>query len=329
MKTIFLNGTIKDIQYFLAEDDEFGIQELDGILVVDRIAYPGDSIKYSLDTALVDMYDLFRDMLFEDIDQYYKEVSSLPIWVQAAGQNSDMPISADTFTHYINKSNIPNLFRHLYLVDCQFLIGTVQNLLYAMETSFISFYQLIASISFSRDYSDFTDENGTLYVLGPQSTQVSNTIETYFTKTYSILDLMCKICYEIQNLQTEFNEYQKTRSSKVLWGSKNKLQINGAKGTIFENCDMISSIVAIRNEIVHNGTWELNPKVFIRFENGEEAERYMLFPDMEQGHLATVKSRKHFFSSNIKINALLPTIHLEFKRRLLATLETIRCVYVR
>ena len=101
MKTIFLNGTIKDIQYFLAEDDEFGIQELDGILVVDRIAYPGDSIKYSLDSALVDMYDLFRDMLFEDIDQYYKEVSSLPIWVQAAGQNSDMPISADTFTHYM------------------------------------------------------------------------------------------------------------------------------------------------------------------------------------------------------------------------------------
>ncbi len=198
-----------------------------------------------------------------------------------------------------------------------------------METSFVSFYQLIASISFSRDYSDFTDENRTLYILGPQSTQVSNTIETYFTKTYSILDLMCKICYEIQNLQTEFNEYQKTRSSKVLWGSKNKLQINGAKGTIFENCDMISSIVAIRNEIVHNGTWELNPKVFIRFENGEEAERYMLFPDMEQGHLATVKSRKHFFSSNIKIKSLLPTIHLEFKRRLLATLETIRCVYVR
>ena len=53
----------------------------------------------------------------------------------------------------------------------------------------------------------------------------------------------------------------------------------------------------------------------------------MLFPDMDQGHLATVKNRKHFFFSNVKINDILPKLHLEFKVRLLNTLNKIRYVY--
>ena len=49
----------------------------------------------------------------------------------------------------------------------------------------------------------------------------------------------------------------------------------------------------------------------------------MLFPDMIQGHLATVKSRRHFFASGTKINDVMPEIHLEFKKRLLRTVEII------
>ena len=45
----------------------------------------------------------------------------------------------------------------------------------------------------------------------------------------------------------------------------------------------------------------------------------MLFPDMDQGHLSTVKNRRHFFSSSNKINNILPRIHLDFKNRLLKT----------
>lgn len=101
---------------------------------------------------------------------------------------------------------------------------------------------------------------------------------------------MAKICFEIQYLRNDFPRYQKLKSADVLWGSKKKLDINETKGTIFEKCELISNIEAIRNEIVHNGTWELNPKISIRFNKGEETERYMLFPDMAQGHLSTVKN---------------------------------------
>ena len=132
---------------------------------------------------------------------------------------------------------------------------------------------------------------------------------------------MCKICYEIQYLRTEFDSYQKIKSADVLWGARKKLRINGTENTIFEKCEFISNIEAIRNEIVHNGTWELRPKVFVRLENYVEVERFMLFPDMDQGHLSTVKNRRHFFSSSNKINNILPRIHLDFKNRLLKTVK--------
>ena len=49
----------------------------------------------------------------------------------------------------------------------------------------------------------------------------------------------------------------------------------------------------------------------------------MLFPDFEEGHLAAVKNRRHFFSSETKVNDALIPIHEEFYRRLLTTLQNI------
>ena len=280
-----------------------------------------------MDNQLVDLYDLFRDFLFENTDQYYREVASLPIWVQRAGQDSDCAISSDMFSEWMKKANIPNLYKHLYLVDCQFLIGTVQNLLSAIEDAFINYYKTISEFKLDDRYKDLTDRNGTIMLMSPVATRASAYVETYFTKAYSVLDIMCKICYEIQYRRTDFESYEKLKSAEVLWGKRKKLLINETMNTIFEKCDFISQIEAIRNEIVHNGTWELNPKIFIRLKNYEEVERFMLFPDMEQGHLATVKNRKHFFFGDVKINDILPEIHLEFKRRMLNTLREIKCVY--
>ncbi len=328
MKTYLGNGMVNEYPDFIDNASVvFFIQETEGQYITDKYIYPDDSIKYELDNQLVDLYDLFRDFLFENTDQYYREVASLPIWVQRAGQDSDCAISSDMFSEWMQKANIPNLYKHLYLVDCQFLIGTVQNLLSAIEDAFINYYKTISEFKLDDRYKDLTDRNGTIMLMSPVATRASAYVETYFTKAYSVLDIMCKICYEIQYRRTDFESYEKLKSAEVLWGKRKKLQINETMNTIFEKCDFISQIEAIRNEIVHNGTWELNPKIFIRLKNYEEVERFMLFPDMEQGHLATVKNRKHFFFGDVKINDILPEIHLEFKRRMLNTLREIKCVY--
>ena len=109
-------------------------------------------------------------------------------------------------------------------------------------------------------------------------------------------------------------------SSEMLWGSRKKLRINGSKETLFEDNTLIRSIEALRNEAIHNGTWELNPKIYYRFENGSVAEHYMLFPDIDQGHLSTTKNRRHFFGEETKVNDVLPVIHLTYQNLLMNTI---------
>lgn len=304
---------------------EFQIQEIDSDSL-NRYIYPGDTINYALDSELVKLYDVLRDLYFDDVDKYYKEVNILPLWIQEAGQNSDSAIDVDLFSELINDDEsrkIPNLYKHLYLVDCQFLVGTIQNLLSAMEDAFVRYYMTLAKMRENDAYKRLTDPNGTIYIVSGDSRCASALLETYFIKAYSILDILCKICYEIQEKQLDFSQYKKIKSADVLWGFRKKLLINGTENTLFEKCDLVSMIESLRNESVHNGTWELNPKIFVRYGEGIVEERFMLFPDMLQGRLAAVKSRKHFFSKGTRVNSVLPCIHAEFKQRLLQTLVAI------
>ena len=46
------------------DDSIFAIQEIDGVKDSYRFVYPGDSINYVIDLVLVDLYDVFRDLVF-------------------------------------------------------------------------------------------------------------------------------------------------------------------------------------------------------------------------------------------------------------------------
>lgn len=319
MKTYFSNGIIQEIDYLLEDNFQmFYIQDL-GDEYTDRYVYPYDSIKYRLDNELVLLYDKFRDLIFPDTETYYQELNSLPIWVQHAGQNSDCSITSNQFSELIQEcsENIPNLLRHLYLVDCQFLVGTIQNLLSGMEYAFVNYF---INISHASKRSEPIDDDTILCEISWNSRCISGLLENYFIKAYSILDILCKICHEFQNPQTDFSSYKKMNSSEMLWGSRKKLRINGSKETLFEDNTLIRSIEALRNEAIHNGTWELNPKIYYRFENGSVAEHYMLFPDIDQGHLSTTKNRRHFFGEETKVNDVLPVIHLTYQNLLMNTI---------
>lgn len=320
MKTYFENGTLQEVPCFLDKSDMFYIQELEGDHS-DKYVYPGDSIKYDLDTELVSLYDRFRDAFFEDTNEYYRELRQLPIFVQEAGQDSECSLTAEVFRDWIQREEFtktPNFYRHLYLVDCQFLIGTIQNLLSGMEDSFVNYYTRIANIGNGISPSA---PDATMYEMSMPVRCISSLLESYFVKAYSILDMLCKIGHELQFTEKEFTSYKKIKSADLLWGARKKLQINDTAHTLFEKCELISMVESLRNEVVHNGAWELNPKVFIRFDNEIPVERFMLFPDTSQGHLATVKNRKHFFGNGTKVNEVFPKIHIAYQQRLLNTVK--------
>lgn len=123
-------------------------------------------------------------------------------------------------------------YKHLYLIDCQFLVGTVQNLLFVLDDVFISYFKIISNGG-GHKHRNLSDNNGTIMLQSDLSIRAAATIETYFTKAYSILDIVCKICYELQFELKDFTVYHKMNSANILWGSRKRLNINGYKNTIF------------------------------------------------------------------------------------------------
>ena len=87
MRTYLQNGTVIDKPVLFEEAAEFYIQEINREYPNGCI-YPGDQLKYELDTQLVSLYDKFRDLLFSDLDSYYTELRCMPRFVQEAGQKA-------------------------------------------------------------------------------------------------------------------------------------------------------------------------------------------------------------------------------------------------
>lgn len=317
MKTYFQNGTAKNIPYFLDKSDYFYVQKMEGSRT-ERYTYTGDNIKYDIESELISLYDKFRDLFFPNTDAYYTELDSLPAFVQTAGIDSDCCLDSKQFVEYfdIALKYSPNLYKHLYLNDCQFLIATIQNLVEAMNDCLCNFYVCLSGIELLRGCSF---DNTVVTLSSYQSRHLCFLVETYFTKAYSIMDIFCKIAYEFENPMTDFSKYKKMKCADILWGDRKYLIINKQPQTIFADVTLTKMIESIRNEVVHNGTWEIHPKTFISIQNGKIIERYIFFPDFENDRLATVKNRKHFFSAGTKVNDILPKIHKEFMGLVLNT----------
>lgn len=319
MNTYHKNGTMSEIEYIISDTNSFAIQH-DICQGRHLISYPGDRLVRELEQELIDLYDKFVAMYFPDLSLYYKESYSFPMGLALGGQSSDSSINKHDFVDLVEqyKPYFTDVYRHLYVADCQYLISTVQNLLVSAEYCFTQYYTQIAQIECRHKLLDGT------YITGSEETmQLSFYLETFFVKLYSVLDLMVKIIYEIERPIESFSKLTKIKGAEKLWGDRKDLNINKLENTIFEDCEAIKQIESIRNEAVHNGAWELNPKVFFVVKDQEIIERYMMFPDFDEGRLSTVKNRRHFFSKGTKVNDALVLIHNEFYQRFLTTLQYI------
>lgn len=321
METYFKNGLVKDIPYCMDTDGnpDFYIQRLDTI-GPEEYSYKGDCLNRWLEDSIEALYDKFIAVLFQDKELYYRDVKALPIFIQEAGLSSDITCTVDEFNNSLQQGvpSVPDLYRHIYAVDCNSLVSTLSNLVSEMDANFMGYYIQLSKIDtiLNRKYS-----NGTVYTTSFLTRQISALLENYFTKAYSVLDILTKIAFELEFHWSDFSTYRKLKSADILFGSRKKLAVNEKPDTIFEKSELVKIVESLRNEVVHNGSWEPNPKVFIRFLNGKIVEKYMLFPDIERGHLATSKNRRHFFSNGTKVNDIFPKIHHDFCQKLLNTVD--------
>lgn len=319
MKVYSQDGIVSENESILYENNEFSIQCV-ATEATNTYFYPGDDLLQEINSKLINISDLFVDTYFPNRGVYAKEAASIPCGLFLGGQNSDIHINKDQFLKLVNQyiPCVTNLYRHIYVADCQYLVATIQHLLQSADYCFVQYYIQITRVN---DLGRHLGEH--LIVCSPETRQLAFYLETFFTKVYSVLDLLVKITYELENPVSHFSSITKLKSSEKIWGNRKELRMNKLQNTLFEDCVVVRQIEALRNESVHNGAWEFDPKVFLRFEGSTIVERYMLFPDFEEGHLSTVKNRKHFFSTELKVNEALVSIHEEFYHRLLATLRYI------
>ena len=300
-----------------------------------RYEYSGDHIFYNIDTLCVGLYDVFRDLVFATPEEYYQDLPLSPQWITRAGLDSDFDMPEkqleDCFSSHIHEKmkeygvTNPGLseiyeridikkFKYAYVADCQSLINTLQELILSCHSSFISFYKNLCLLPFENNVE------GTWCAMGTDSRMVYSSLNGLFIQMYSCFDILTKLAYELEHIQPCEDCYAKLSSKKILYGDKKKLSIKTER-TVFEKTYITTLIENMRNELVHNATWEMNPKVFVHKDKEKILERFVLLPDFtNEGTLVTYKNRKRFFSEGKKVNDELPKIYFEFLNRIYYTL---------
>ena len=313
----YLQKGISAKHFNVQDKDEFYVSKISCCLGL-TYSYPNDSIIHEIDTEASKIYDLLRDMFFPDKEEYYRKMDCLPDYLHKAGHDSDCILTAQEFCRLLRDNVVIDMVwqnKSLYLSDVQNLIGSIQNHVIEMDALFKNYYIDISTFNPQR-----IAEDGEFFLVSTESRLLSAMVENYFIKAYAILDLLVKLIYNIIKPVTDFTRYKRLQSNNKLWGDKKELSLLNLQDTLFEDHEIVSIIESLRNEVVHNGTWELNPKVFYRVKDGKIVERFMRFPDISQGHLDCVNNRKHFFGQEKKINDTFSQIHYVFMSKLYKTL---------
>lgn len=340
MSTIYYQSNGKKVTNITEIETDFYIQENVGQTLFDsRYFYRGDSINYDLDNVCVELYDVFLDKIFDSRDDYYEFIGALPQGITRGGLDSDFDIPKENFQKYFEKNLIELIPSHLrsteivklyeqldlrkndyaYLADCQSMINSVQELLQTCQSNFVFFYKMLCNIEPIKDFCD------DFYGISMDGRLAISSATTLFISLYSIFDLLTKIEYELENIRDSSSSYPKMASKKILYGDAKDLKGIKFEGTIFEKNRNISIVENLRNEFVHNATWEMNSKIFFRLKEGKLIEKCVYLPDFNnEGYLVAYKNRKRFFAQGIKLNEELPNIYYDVLSRILVTLQRMK-----
>lgn len=282
---------------------------------VNKLDHPYTGLLYELDSQCVEMYDVFMRKIFNDEDEYYCNFDSLPLWVTELGHNSDLRGSKDMFGDLIADITDEQYNMYLYLSDCQSIISSIQNCIVTMNWCITNFYKYLAELD-THKYDE-----GVYMIQSPSVNLIYSFINNFIISSYSAFDLVTKLVYESENIITDFKKYPKLKSANKLYGDKKKLSCNDKSGTIFEMTEAISLIINLRNELIHNGSWEQHQKVEVHFSNGEVKCKYIYMPDHSDGNIHKFRNRKRFFSQESKINELLPKLYLSLINKISKSLD--------
>lgn len=289
----------------------------------DKYVFKDGGLTDDIENNLQLKYSILKSKIFDSEKNFNSKLYLQLLNVSSDGIDAESVISKKDFEKLLNIEKGDTTHKLLYYYDCANLIGSLQNL--NIESSFLfgDFYKVLNENSFMLQSKPFSP-NDTMYASGLLVVEIFSKINHLFINLCSQFDFITKLIYEFSNIQTNFSEYPKLKSKNVLYGDYKKLGLKDINDTIYDKSQYINLIVSLRNEIIHNSSFENIPKVYQNFKDDILIEKFILIPDTTNGIFDTYKNRNRFFSSENKLNELLPKIYFEFQKKVLKTISLIQ-----
>lgn len=315
-----LNGIIEDITHQRIKEKEFYVLEDHN----SNFTYPFSNMIFEIESLCFKVRLSIARKIFGSELEYYNIIENpLGVLCSKAGIDSDINISKEELLQFINDyENKEILHKILYYFDLENILATIQNSLVETHFAFSEFYkQLNINIFLIGDEPFHND--GLQFASGIIVTKITSLVNRIFICLYSILDFTTKLCYEVENIQSDFTIYPKLKCKDILIGDAKRISFITTENTIFNRTENRRIIEYLRSEIVHNASIDSVPKVYTLIENKTIKEKFILLPDFNSGIIETLKNRKRFFKQENKLNVLLPKIIEDYYSRLYETLKEV------
>lgn len=274
-----------------------------------------------IDIKLITLTQKVAEKLFGSVQNFY----SLPLNTahSYAGVDAEIKVSKQEFEKWVNSQKSEQTHKILFYYDFQNLVGSLQNLVQESRFLFCDFYRTLNENTFMLTDKPLQPDI-LMFASGQLVTNIFSKVNHLFINLASQLDFITKISFECENLPNDFTEYPKLKSNGVLYGDLKKIKKIDFSNTLFDKTDNLKLILSLRNEIIHNSSFENIPKVYQVFQNNVMIEKFIFVPDTTDGIFDSFKNRNRFFNNEIKLNEILPTLITDFWKKMESTIDKLK-----
>jgi hypothetical protein len=273
-----------------------------------------------IDFKLISLTHKVADVVFGSIQNLYNIIPLKLTLFAFAGIDAEIKVSKQEFEKWIDFEKSEETHKLLFFYDFQNLVGALQNLVQESRFLFCNFYKILNMNSFMLIDKPM-QPNMVMFASGQLIINIFSTINHLFINLASQLDFITKIAVELENLPNNFNEYPKLKSKGILYGDVKRIKTINFDNTLFDRKDDLKLILSLRNEIIHNASFENIPKVYQVFKNNVMIEKFILIPDNTKGIFDSYKNRNRFFNNDVKLNELLQTLVPDFWNKMEMTID--------
>ena len=276
-----------------------------------------------IDFKLISLTYKVADKIFGSIQNLYSILPYKSTVFSYAGVDAEIKISKQEFEKWILSQKSEETHKILFYYDFQNLVGSLQNLVQESRFLLCDFYKTLNENSFMLVEKPMQSDI-LMFASGQLVTNIFSKINHLFINLASQLDFITKIALELENLPTDFSDYPKLKSNGILYGDIKKIKSINFENTLFEKTDDLKLIISLRNEIIHNASFENIPKVYQVFKDNVMLEKFIFIPDTTNGIFDTFKNRNRFFNNEIKLNEILPTLVTDFWKKMEITIDNLK-----